>query len=106
MTLGDKQRLFSRLAARLIQRAYQQGYAVTLGAALRTGDGERLHARKLAIDLNLFKRDARTGKWIYLRSTEAHRELGEWWEQQHELCRWGGRFNDGNHYSLAHAGMM
>lgn len=50
------------------------------------------------LDLHLF----RDGKW--LSSTEDHRALGEWWEQQHELCRWGGRFSDGNHYSLEHDG--
>lgn len=26
-------------------------------------------------------------------------------EMQHELCRWGGRFKDGNHYSLEHNGV-
>jgi hypothetical protein len=26
--------------------------------------------------------------------------LGEFWEGLHPLCRWGGRFNDGNHYSI------
>jgi hypothetical protein len=52
----------------------------------------------LAIDLNLFK------DGNFLSATEDHKELGEWWEEQHELCRWGGRFSnaDGNHYSLVH----
>ena len=94
------------------------GYEVTLGEAWRSpeeaarlaklGKGivNSLHCDKLAIDLNLFK--ARR----YLTSSEAHRPLGEWWEQQHRLCRWGGRFldeegrpaPDGNHYSLEHQG--
>lgn len=118
MTLRQKQSLFAKLAARLIQRAYLTGYEVTFGEALRMpaqaranaragrGISNSLHLSKLAIDLNLF-RDGR-----YLRSTESHRALGEWWEQQHELCRWGGRFKDykgrpkpdGNHYSMAHGG--
>lgn len=65
-----------------------------------TGSGIRftLHELGLAMDFNLFK----DGQ--YLSETEDWRELGEWWEQQHSLCRWGGRFNDGNHLSLEHEG--
>lgn len=64
------------------------------------GSRNSLHQDRLALDLNLFKNGA------YLTGTEAHRELGEWWERQHPLCRWGGRFEDadGNHYSLEHEG--
>lgn len=64
-------------------------------------DGIRLsiHGLKLAIDLNLFKNG------VYLEGTEAHRPLGEWWEKQAPDARWGGRFRDGNHYSLEHAGI-
>lgn len=53
------------------------------------------HKNKCAIDLNLRKPDVGM-----LWSTEDHRELGEWWEEQHPYCRWGGRYNDGNHYEL------
>lgn len=63
-----------------------------------SGIRNSLHQERLAIDLHLFKNGA------YLTGTEAHRELGEWWERLHPLCRWGGRFNDGNHYSLEHEG--
>lgn len=110
MTLREKQSLFAALVAQLIHQAFDRGYEVTLGECWRseaeaarlarrgTGIRHSLHTLKLAIDLNLF-RDGR-----YLRATEDHRALGEWWEQQHELCRWGGRFGDGNHYSVAHGG--
>ena len=105
MTLGQKQRLFAQLIGKLIARAYRTGYELSLGdahrsviEATRLGFPRSLHTAKLAIDLNLF-RDGR-----YLKSTEAHRSLGEWWEKQHQLCRWGGRFGDGNHYSLEHGG--
>jgi hypothetical protein len=37
-----------------------------------------------------------------LESTEAHTPLGEQWEKMGGT--WGGRFNDGNHYSLEHEG--
>ena len=49
------------------------------------------------IDLNLF----RGGKM--LTTTEDHRPLGEWWESHGGA--WGGRFADGNHYSLEHEGL-
>lgn len=110
MTLGQKQRLFTRMVALLILKAYEWGYEITFGEAWRTPEQARrnaaagrgiansLHIDRLAIDLNLF----RGGQ--YLTETEDHRQLGEWWEQQHPLARWGGRFGDGNHYSLEHGG--
>lgn len=57
-----------------------------------------VHQLAIAIDLNLF-RDG-----IYLTRTEDHRLLGEYWETLHPLCRWGGRWGDGNHYSLEYQG--
>jgi hypothetical protein len=110
MTLREKQSLFAVLMADLIFQAVKMGYQVTLGETYRspeeaerlskTGAGIKnsLHTQRLAVDLNLFK------DGVYLSSTEAHRPLGEWWEAQNELCRWGGRFKDGNHYSLTHGG--
>jgi hypothetical protein len=44
----------------------------------------------------------------YLSSTESHKPLGEWWESQSSEginCCWGGRFSDGNHYSIEHNGV-
>ena len=99
MTLGQKQELFSRSLALLLQFAFVKGYEVRMGAVLRKGEGERLHALKLAADLNLF----RDGE--YLTETEDHRELGVFWESLGPLHFWGGRFNDGNHYSIRHGGM-
>ena len=111
MTLGQKQRLFAKMVARLIDKAHDLGYEVSLGDAYRDprvhgNVGEKnsyssansVHKERLAIDLNLFK----DGK--YLTSSEDHRELGEWWEKQHEFARSGIRFNDGNHYSFEHQG--
>ena len=98
LPLGKKQRLFVSMVADLIQFAYSQGYELTFGDAMATA-GHRansLHYIRLAIDLNLFK----DGK--YLTTTEAHTPLGEYWESKGGS--WGGRFNDGNHYSLAHEG--
>lgn len=112
MTLRQKQSMYARLVADLIIKAYELGYEVTLGDAYRDprlhgvvgvkagyGHPKSCHKIRLAIDLNLFK----DGK--FLEDTEGHRELGEWWEKQSPLCRWGGRFNDANHYSFEHEGM-
>lgn len=109
MTLRERQSLFVRLVALLIERAYADGYELTFGEAWRTpeqaarnelaGIGSRnsLHVARLAVDLNLF----RAGKW--LSDSESHRPLGEFWKGLHPDCRWGGDFKrpDGNHYSLA-----
>lgn len=111
MTLGQKQRLFTSLLAKLIQYAYDNGYELTVGDAYRDprvfgevgtqkgyGRSKSNHKVKLAMDLNLFKNG------VYLRETSDHLPLGTYWESLHELCSWGGRFNDGNHYSLEHEG--
>jgi hypothetical protein len=93
MTLRQKQSLFARKVALLIVFIYEQGYEVTFGDAYATTghiDGS-FHYKRLAIDLNLFK-DGR-----YLTTTEAHRPFGEFWESLGGT--WGGRFEDGNHYS-------
>ena len=111
MNLGQKQELFMRLLPRLIDKAHELGFDVRGGDLFRDprvhgawnekggyGAVRSCHKLKLAIDLNLFRDGG------FKSSTDDHRELGEWWEKQHELCRWGGRFNDGNHYSLEHDG--
>ena len=111
MKLGQKQELFASLLALLIVKAEELGFKVRVGDLFRDprvhGEyGEKkgygavysMHKLKLAVDLNLMK----DGQW--LSHTESHRELGEWWETLDPLCRWGGRFNDGNHYSLTHDG--
>jgi hypothetical protein len=111
MTLGEQQRLFAKLVGLLIDYIYSQGFEVTLDwcyrppevaqyyADLGIGIRSSLHTQKLAIDLNLFK----DGVW--LRDSKDHEPIGTWWEKQHELCRWGGRFGDGNHYSMEYNGV-
>ena len=112
MTLGEHQELFMRLLPRLIDKAHELGFEIRggdlfrdarshgkLGERIAYGNAFSCHKVKLAIDLNLFK----DGE--YISTTEGHRELGEWWESRHDLCCWGGRFKDGNHYSLTYQGM-
>jgi hypothetical protein len=109
MTLGEKQRNFTRMIGLLIEWAYQNGYELTFGDAYRDprahgpvgtkkgySSAKSLHKDRLAVDFNLFK----NGK--YLTQTEDHRPLGEFWESIGGT--WGGRFNDGNHYSWEHEG--
>lgn len=109
LTLGQKQRKLTLMIAELIQWAYKNGYELTLGDAYRDprvhgevgvkksySAASSVHKQRLAIDLNLFK------DGVYLATTEAHKPLGEFWESIGGT--WGGRFNDGNHYSLEHNG--
>lgn len=112
MTLGQKQRHFTRMVGLLIEFAYQNGFELTVGDAYRDprlhgevgvkkgyGHPKSAHKQRLAIDFNLFK----DGK--YLDKTEDHQPLGEYWESLGGS--WGGRFQtpDGNHYSLEHNGV-
>ena len=100
MTLRENQSLFVELIAELIIHAYKQGFEMTFGDAwAKTGHRHNSnHYIRLAIDLNLFK----DGVW--LQRTVDHLELGNYWESLNPLCCWGGRWNDGNHYSLSHEG--
>lgn len=110
-TLRQKQSEFARDVARLIQKADELGYEVTLGEVERPrwvamvnehfgrGIAHSLHTIRLAIDLNLF-RDGR-----YLRKSEDYRELGEYWEALRPGNCWGGHFDDGNHFSREHNGV-
>jgi len=98
MSLRKKQSKFVRMVALLIQFAYEIGYELTFGDAYAISGHKKLslHYSRLAIDLNLFK----NGR--YLTKTEDHEILGEFWESIGGT--WGGRFGDGNHYSLEHNG--
>lgn len=115
-TLGQKQRVFTRLIGLLIARAYAMGFELTFGDAYRSpqqaaanaaaGRGIRnsLHTQRLAVDLNLFE----AGQ--YQTDSAAYKVLGEYWESLSTpgyLCCWGGRFAkpDGNHFSLEHGGV-
>jgi len=129
MSLGDEQRKFTYYVGKLIAYAYENGYELTFGDAWAVNFTELIkflskikklilfkevqkwcakwvtllsgrkhsnlsfHYERLAVDFNLF----RNGE--YLDKTEDHRILGEYWESLHEKCTWGGRWNDGNHYS-------
>jgi len=99
MKLSEMQRLFANLLPRLIDFIYESGYEVTLGDAwskpeYKAHKVNSNHYDRLAIDLNLFK------DGVYLTDSMAHKPFGEFWESLNSLCRWGGRFQDGNHYEF------
>lgn len=105
LSLGELQEKFAEMFARLVLKAIDMGYQVRIGDVFRDprvhgsigekrgyGNPNSCHKLKLAGDLNLFK----NGR--FLSDTQDHEPLGIWWESQGGA--WGGRFNDGNHYSL------
>ena len=101
-TLGQKQRWFTGMIGELIAFAYASGYELTFGDAYRSpdidyGHQNSLHKVRLAVDFNLFK------DGVYLTKTSDHEPLGIFWESIGGT--WGGRFKDGNHFSLEHDGM-
>lgn len=109
MSLGEKQRRFTKMIGELIAFAYANGYELTFGDAYRDtrlhgivgekkgyGAASSLHKSRLAVDFNLFK-DGR-----YLSRTEDYVPLGIFWESIGGT--WGGRFSDGNHFSIEHEG--
>jgi hypothetical protein len=113
VTLREKQSAFVLRVVKLVNFADSMGYALTFGEAYRSpeeaarlakagkGIKNSLHTQRLAIDLNAFKAGA------LLTKSEDYRELGEFWESLSTpeiTCAWGGRFNDGNHFSIAHGG--
>ena len=94
MKLSSKQQQFTKMIGCLIIFAYDRGYGLTFGDAFATDghiDGS-FHYQRLAVDFNLFI------DGVYQTDSDAHLELGEYWESIGGT--WGGRFNDGNHYSL------
>jgi hypothetical protein len=108
-TKRQKQSRFVFMIAGLIEYAYSLGYELSFGDAYRDprvhgesgvkmayGHAKSCHKLRLAVDFNLFL----GGKW--LNKTSDYEPLGLWWESIGGT--WGGRFADGNHFSLEHEG--
>jgi len=99
---SGEQAKFLLCATRLIEVIHGSGHYCTGGDLYRDprapyGSPTSNHRKRKAIDLNLFDSAGN-----YLSSTAAHEPYGIWWENlgtAHDLpLRWGGRFQDGNHY--------
>jgi hypothetical protein len=106
--LMERQQLFARHVAALINFIFEHKFACTLGEAFRTaeqaeiyshegkGIKNSLHCKRLAIDLNIFTTEER-----YLPSSNEYRIFGSYWKSLHPDNRWGGDFierPDGNHF--------
>ena len=100
MKLSQKQQVFSRNIASLIQFATSKGYGLTFGHAWRSQEEqERLlkegktktmasnHLLRLAVDFNVFIDGKLCYEWDKLQP------LGNYWESLHPQNRWGGDWN-------------
>jgi hypothetical protein len=105
----EKQAKFTQMISVLIKKANELGYQLTFAEAYRppfvaqmyatSGKGIKnsLHTQRLAVDFNVFKNGN------LLKDGNDYEDLGKYWESIGGT--WGGRFNDGNHFSLEHNGV-
>ncbi len=113
--LSEKQAVFARNVAKLIEFIFTQGYSCSLGETYRTqaqalayskeGKGivNSLHCKRLAIDINLFSPEG-----SYFPDTKDYEPFGKYWEALDPANRWGGNFPkyrpgaraDGNHFQM------
>lgn len=105
----EKQSKFVNMISDLIKKSYDLGYQMTFAEAYRPPDvaqlyekqgrgiANSLHTQRLAVDFNIFK----DGK--LLTDGQSFEDLGKYWEGIGGT--WGGRFKDGNHFSLEHNGV-
>ena len=119
MSTSDIQARHNVLIARLVLWASENGYKLTQGDAYRDprGHGKKgqgsgcagysssnsQHKDRMACDFNLFIEsdigsDGFPVGGQYAQDSAAYKPLGVYWESLHPACRWGGRFNDGNHF--------
>lgn len=99
MTLRQKQSLFAKNVAILINHIYDMGYEVTFADAYRSpeaaafyaksgkGIANSLHCKRLAIDLNLFNSDGK-----YLLDKKDYEPFGLYWKSLNPANKWGGDF--------------
>lgn len=95
---------FLACSVKLLQHILASGYQLTYGDAYRDkgcphGKPGGAHSKRLALDLNLFL------DGVYLVKTSDHKIFGDFWKKLHPLARWGGDFEDGNHYSFEYEGV-
>ncbi len=113
MTLHEKQAIFSKNVAALIDYIYANEHTISFGEAFRTpqqaeiyakegkGIADSLHIKRLAIDLNLFNI-----KGQLLSEKSDFEPFGNYWKSLHPLNRWGGDFShlvDSNHFEMQDA---
>lgn len=96
--LFDKRAKFTKLLPRLIDKMIADGYTPLHGKDGMKHMKNSLHWDGLAVDIDLFKGST------FLVATKDHEPFGIFWESLDPDCAWGGRFHDGNHYSIKFGG--
>ncbi len=112
MALVEIQAEFLIHVTQLLAEAYRLEFIVTGGELYRTVDQQKLyiqqgrsktmnskHLKRLAIDLNFFKKEEDKLRLTY--DVEELKPLGEYWESLHKRNRWGGNwqsFKDTPHF--------
>lgn len=103
--LTDRQFEFTKDVVKLLDYTFNRGYYCSIGEVYRPPETAKIYAEKgigiansqhcsrLAIDIQLFSPEK-----IYLTLTSQYKFIGEFWEKLNPKNRWGGRFNDGNHF--------
>jgi hypothetical protein len=119
MSLSKLQQEFNECQGVLVSYAMMKGYKLTRGDGYRDprvhgefgekkGYGSKwsCHKKRLAQDHNLFIDMDGDGKPDYITDGDhpAYKDLGEFWENLHPLARWGGWFDDANHFSFEYKG--
>ena len=106
MTLRERRTTFTANLAKLIQWCNNNGFECALDEVKRTqlqadayareGKGIRnsQHLNACAADLVLYKAG------VYLMFTRDYSPAGDYWESIHPHNRWGGRYDDGNHFEM------
>ncbi|MGN6347053.1 MAG: M15 family metallopeptidase [Candidatus Nitrosocosmicus sp.] len=109
MKMVEKQSKFTQMISDLIKKSYDLGYQMTFAEAYRPpemaeiyakdgrGIKNSLHCKRLAVDFNVFKNGN------LLTDGKDFEDLGKYWESLGGS--WGGRFKDGNHFSLEDNGV-
>lgn len=108
MSKSDLQWKFVQCQALLVQYALLKGYKLTEGrgyasAAANAADGGHeasAHLHRLAKDYNLFVDDV-----FITGDHSAWHDLAQYWESLHPLARWGGDWDDFNHFSFEWGGV-
>lgn len=96
MTLGQKRTRFTRMILLLLEYLDFMGYEVRFDREHCNHMEKSLHYEGLAKDLLFFKNG------VYLTKSSDYETAGLFWESIGGT--WGGRWDDGNHFSVSHGG--
>ena len=109
MTLRQARQKFSKMVGQLLRWLDEDGQAYAISYCQRCqdckiGHPKSLHKLGLAIDLLFYDDPDGDGDHDnYRKDTAAYLRAGLYWESIGGS--WGGRFSDGNHFSLEWQGM-